>query len=470
LPIFKKFRKSLSEFIERLVVSAAELGLLYTTDLIATIQTWITCMSSSQLRSFRHTATVVALEILTALCDVAAAVEKEADVLDRQRAAEKKRKAGNKTKTTTGREKELEGKATEVRERKASLAEFLKELVDRYVAAHVDCTSHPSKFLPSVFVNRYRDLDPAIRAECVHSIGLWFKKYPGHFLDGTYLRYVGWVLSDANTLVRLEAVKSLSGVYENSDYIASLQTFTERFKPRLVEMAMRDTELAVRVAVINVLGAIDGHQLLEDEQREELCMLVFDEDAKVRKAVSEFVMGVWSELVEEQLAGGKVGKQERTRAGIKALGKLLVRLAKPVGKKAAVAEDDEESLNGVASSPALRRVREVAALVGAEQRGRIALAVEALWNDVEPVSDWETLLDVLLLDHSTETEAIQESRGRRSKSNKASTDSAGGEVWRLEEVEEAVLLEVFVGSLRKAKVHAASAKKARAPTVVSPER
>ncbi|KAH9974267.1 hypothetical protein BGW80DRAFT_1436857 [Lactifluus volemus] len=435
LPIFKKFRKSLSEFIERLVVSAAELGLLYTTDLIATIQTWITCMSSSQLRSFRHTATVVALEILTALCDVAAAVEKEADVLDRQRAAEKKRKAGNKTKTTTGREKELEGKATEVRERKASLAEFLKELVD------------------SVFVNRYRDLDPAIRAECVHSIGLWFKKYPGHFLDGTYLRYVGWVLSDANTLVRLEAVKSLSGVYENSDYIASLQTFTERFKPRLVEMAMRDTELAVRVAVINVLGAIDGHQLLEDEQREELCMLVFDEDAKVRKAVSEFVMGVWSELVEEQLAGGKVGKQERTRAGIKALGKLLVRLAKPVGKKAAVAEDDEESLNGVASSPALRRVREVAALVGAEQRGRIALAVEALWND--------TLLDVLLLDHSIETEAIQESRGRRSKSNKASTDSAGGEVWRLEEVEEAVLLEVFVGSLRKAKVHAASAKKAR---------
>ena len=312
-------------------------------------------------------------------------------------------------------------------------------------------------------MNRYRDLDPSIRAECVHSIGLWFKKYPGHFLDGTYLRYVGWVLSDANTHVRLEAVKSLTGVYENSDYIGSLQTFTDRFKPRLVEMATRDTELAVRVAVIGVLGAIDAHQLLEDEQREELCMLVFDEDAKVRKAVSEFVRGVWAELVEEQLARGKTSKQERTRAGIKALGKLLVRLAKPLGKKAAIAEDDEESLNGVTSSPTLRRVREVAALVGAEQRGRIALAVEALWDDVEPVSDWETLLDVLLLDHSAETEAITESRGRRSKSNKGSTDTAGGEAWRLEEVEEAVLLEVFVASLRKAKASAASVKKVRAP-------
>ncbi|KAH9996308.1 hypothetical protein BJV77DRAFT_175068 [Russula vinacea] len=449
LPIFKRFRKSLSEFLERLIISAAELGALYTTDLMATIQTWITCMSSSQLRSFRHTATVVALEILTALCDVAAVVDKEADVLNRQKAAERKRKAGNKTKTVTGREKELESKAAEVRQRKTSLAEFLKELVD------------------SVFVNRYRDLDPSIRAECVHSIGLWFKKYPGHFLDGTYLRYVGWVLSDANTQVRLEAVKALSGVYENSDYIGSLQTFTERFKPRLVEMATRDTELAVRVTVIGVLGAIDAHQLLEDEQREELCMLVFDEEAKVRKAVSAFVRGIWAEIVEEQLAGGKAGKQERIRAGIKALGKLLVRLAKPLGKKAIVAEDEEESPNRATPCPMSRRVREVATLIGTEQRGRIALAVEALWDDVESVSDWEALLEVLLLDHSAGSETIHESRGRRSKSNKGSTDSVVHEVWRLEEVEETVLLEVFVASLGKAKASAAAAKKGEEDTVVS---
>jgi cohesin complex subunit SA-1/2 len=315
------------------------------------------------------------------------------------------------------------------------------------------CTN---KQLNSVFVNRYRDLDPSIRAECVHSIGLWFKKYPGHFLDGTYLRYVGWVLSDANTQVRLEAVKALSGVYEMTDYIGSLQTFTERFKPRLVEMATRDTELAVRVTVIGVLGSIDAHQLLEDEQREELCILVFDEDAKVRKAVSEFVRGVWAEIVEELLAGRKAGKQEQTRAGIKALGKLLVRLAKPLGKKAIVAEDDEESSNRTTPCPMSRRVREVATLIGTEQRGRIALAVEALWDDVESVSDWEELLDVLLLDHSAGTEAVHESRGRRSKSNKGSTDS---EVWRLEEVEETVLLEVFVASLGKARASAAAAKR-----------
>jgi len=229
-------------------------------------------------------------------------------------------------------------------------------------------------------------------------------------------------------------------------------------------MATRDTELAVRVAVIGILGAIDAHQLLEDDQREELCMLVFDEDAKVRKAVSEFVRGVWAETVEEVLGSGKAGKQERTRAGIKALGRLLVRLSKPLGEKAAIAEDDEDPFNGAASSSALRRVREVAALVGAEQRGRIALAVEALWEDVEPVSDWNSLLDILLMDHTANAEGGDEARGRRLKGHRTSSDTVAGGAWRLEEVEEAVLLEVFVASVRKAKASAASAKKVRAPT------
>jgi cohesin complex subunit SA-1/2 len=126
LTVFKKFRKSLSEFLERLIASSAELGSLYTSDLMATLQTWVIAMSSSQIRSFRHTATVVALEVETALCDVAAAVDKEAEIVGRQREGERKRK-GSKG---GGREKEFDGKAAEVRERRTKLAEFLKEFVD----------------------------------------------------------------------------------------------------------------------------------------------------------------------------------------------------------------------------------------------------------------------------------------------------------------------------------------------------
>ena len=28
-------------------------------------------------------------------------------------------------------------------------------------------------------------------------MGVWLKRHPAHFLEGNYLRYVGWVLSDA---------------------------------------------------------------------------------------------------------------------------------------------------------------------------------------------------------------------------------------------------------------------------------
>ncbi|KAL1948450.1 hypothetical protein VTO73DRAFT_12525 [Trametes versicolor] len=444
LPVFKKFRRSLSEFLERFIISSAELGSLYTSDLMPTLQTWVIAMSSSQLRSFRHTATVIALEVETALCDVAASVEKEAEVVSRQREGERKRKAaGNKGKAGSARESELEKKAAEVRDRRSKLAEFLKEFVD------------------GVFVHRYRDLDPNIRAECVRAMGLWFKKYPGHFLDGAYLRYVGWVLSDAHTQVRLEAVRALALAYEQTAYIgaAALQHFTERFKPRLVEMAVGDIELSVRVAVVQVLQTIDGHGLLEDEQRQQLCLLVFDEEARVRRAVSGFVKGVWEETVDERLVGRRSSDSDKHKAGVKALGMLLVNWGRALDKTSGQGDADSEDGMDLGEGSSKRvRAKEVASLVGANPKGRTALVVEALWDEVDPVRDWETLLDVLLLDHSAAGE--ENSRpSSRSKGKQAATDTAVDEAWRLEEVEEAVLLELLVATLRKALVDAANAKK-----------
>ena len=131
LPTFKKFRKSLSEFLHRLIASAAELGSLYTSDLLPILQAWVVAMSSSHLRSFRHTATTIALELETALCDVAAAVEKEADIVTRQSEGEKKRKGKA---ANSGREKEIAKHAAEVKNRRARVTEFLGEFFDGCVS------------------------------------------------------------------------------------------------------------------------------------------------------------------------------------------------------------------------------------------------------------------------------------------------------------------------------------------------
>lgn len=301
-------------------------------------------------------------------------------------------------------------------------------------------------------MHRYRDLDPNIRAECVRAMGLWFAKYPAHFLDGTYLRYVGWVLSDANTHVRQEAVKALSLAYDQTEYIgiAALQHFTERFKPRLVEMALGDTELSVRIAVVQVLQAIDGHGLLEDDQREKLCLLVFDEETRMRKAVSAFVKGVWQETVNDRLVGKKPDAKEKKRVGVKALALLLVHWGRALEKGIDAEDVDTEDAGDLSEGSSKRgRGKEVAPLVGLMQKGRTALAVEALWDEVTPVTDWETILETLLADHSVPGDDESSQRRGRKKGKPSSHDNAVDETWRLEEVEEGVLLEVLLASLRK---------------------
>jgi cohesin complex subunit SA-1/2 len=125
--MFKKFRKHLSEFLMRLITAAAELQYLYSTDLVTTLQVWVIAMSSSQIRSFRHTATVVALELETALCEVAKAIEKEKELASRQIEGEKKRRTG---KAATIREKDLDKRMKEVRNREAKVQEFLNEIID----------------------------------------------------------------------------------------------------------------------------------------------------------------------------------------------------------------------------------------------------------------------------------------------------------------------------------------------------
>jgi hypothetical protein len=57
--------------------------------------------------------------------------------------------------------------------------------------------------LSSVLVHRYHDLDPNIHAEYVEGMSSRFIHYPTYFLDGLYLLYVGWVLSDSSTPVYL---------------------------------------------------------------------------------------------------------------------------------------------------------------------------------------------------------------------------------------------------------------------------
>jgi cohesin complex subunit SA-1/2 len=169
----KRFRSSLAEFLARLIHNTHTSDILYDEVFCETFQTWLAAATSSRLRSFRHTTTVIALDFITALCKVAVEVSKEFNTASRQRDAEAKRPHADQKRLKT-----MEQNVHEHHEQKVKIDEYLKEMFD------------------GVFVHRYRDAEPSIRCECVRALGQWMQIFPEHYLDGDHLRYLGWNLTD----------------------------------------------------------------------------------------------------------------------------------------------------------------------------------------------------------------------------------------------------------------------------------
>ena len=136
---------------------------------------------------------------------------------------------------------------------------------------------------------------------------------------------------------------------------------------------------------------------------------------------------------------------------MKSLASLLVMWGKALDKLT-IREDNSED----EESPS-QKMGGVASVMDPEKKGRTALAVEALWDGIGPISDWEGLLDLLLLDHS----AAVEEGGDAAPSSSSSPNGRNvvDALWRLSEAEEAITLELFTGSIRKAVGEAVAAKK-----------
>ncbi len=71
-------------------------------------------------------------------------------------------------------------------------------------------------------------------------------------------------------------------------------------------MATSQIDLSIRVAVIRALGDIESNFPLAEEEKENLCFLLFDEESRVRRAV-------WEEVVDEKL--GSLHKPTPEREG-----------------------------------------------------------------------------------------------------------------------------------------------------------
>jgi cohesin complex subunit SA-1/2 len=398
------FRATMTGFFHSLISTAHAAGILYSDmAMIENIEVWVTTMSSSAIRPFRHTATVISLAIGTTLCGLATENAESIAKTMRQKEGEQKKKTVNKDRVAA-----LQAKVGEGERKRAATESVLTDLFD------------------TVYVHRYRDVDPKIRVDCVAALGTWITTAPDIFFGGQYLRYLGWVLSDTSAPTRAEVIKQLTKLFKNKEDVGRLRAFTERFRPRLVEMATRDAEPGIRAATVDLLDLIRDTGLLEPDDIDAIGRLVFDTEPRVRKAVAGFFAENINDLFESAVEdlGGQEGLVEALGeevedeydtpriAWLKL--KCLVEVLRSYDQ-----EDEETQAVGTESLNA----------PGVDSR--FSLAAQAIYDGVPEVKDWEVLAGYLLYDHSSVPQDVND------------TDVTFKARCQMNEREEILLLEVL---------------------------
>lgn len=339
------------------------------------IHTWLSVMTSSTYRPFRHTATVASLAVMSSMCRIASNVTEQGAKVQRQLETEKKNKRPNK----------------------ARLAEFQSKIEDNEVTKGA-LEHHLKDFFDAVYIHRYRDIDVKIRLECCQALGDWILTLESLFFDGQYMRYMGWILSDAAAAARLETIKQLQLIMSQLNP-GGMRHFIERFRPRLIEIATRDSDPAVRACAVQLVDSVRQAGMLEPDDIDIVGKLIFDSEPKVRTAVvgffAESINDLYDakieelggdEFLEEHMALEDEASFDTPRAEwfrLKCLAENLLNY-------------DLEDQDAIPS-----QIDSVDFLNIAGSDSRFSLAAQALYDKVPVLQNWELLAGYLLFDHTS---------------------------------------------------------------------
>ncbi|XP_074848358.1 cohesin subunit SA-2-like [Carettochelys insculpta] len=288
-PYWKKFKTNFCEFTA-VLIQQCQYSILYDGYLMDAVISLLTGLADSRVRAFRHTSTLAAVKLLTALIRVNLNLDVSKCSVQRLYEVEKKRISVKKTKH---RLDQLERKR-KVYEQKPLEIENMMNAIFR-----------------GIFLQRYRDVIPEIRAICIEEIGCWMKMYPDTFLNDSYLKYIGWMLYDKQPEVRLKCLLGLQGIYNRKELVSKMDLFTSRFKDRMVSMTLdKDHEVAVQAVKLLMLVSQDCEGALSSDDCETLFQFVYATHRPLAVAAGEFLYKrLLSYLgTEEEVAPKRRGK------------------------------------------------------------------------------------------------------------------------------------------------------------------
>ncbi|XP_068275947.1 cohesin subunit SA-2-like isoform X2 [Nyctibius grandis] len=349
-PYWKKFKANFCEFIA-VLVQQCQCSILYDSYLMDTIISLLAGLADSMVRAFRHTSTLAAMKLLTAVVSIHLNLDVNKHNAQRLYEVEKKRISG---KRTSYRLDQLERKRKEYEQKLLEIQNMMNAI------------------FKGTFLNRYRDVIPEIRATCIEEIGSWIKTYPDAFLNDSYLKYIGWMLYDKQAEVRLKCLLGLQGIYSRKELVSRMDLFTSRFKDRIVSMPLdKDHEVAVQAMKLLMLMSQNCEDVLSTEDCETLYQFVYTTHRPLAVAAGEF---------------------------------LYKRLLSPEG-------DEELQPKGEgkfgASTDQLKRL--IRFFLESELHKHVAYLVDSLWDWAGKfLKDWECMTTLLLKNAAEDGEALSD--------------------------------------------------------------
>ncbi|XP_042782575.1 cohesin subunit SA-2-like [Panthera leo] len=192
-------------------------------------------LTNSAVHSLRHTSSLAAMKLLTALASV------NQGTCTNRRRSQRLCQVENIAKLK-GKHKHCMEVLDQRRQQSKPVA------IDNIICA----------LFKRTFVPRYRDISSDIRVICVAELGCWIKLYPDLFLDNNYLKYIGWMLYDKDASVRMKCILALKALYEKRESAMKLGLFFHKFKKRILSMT-QDRQPEITSECMQLLRLISEH-------------------------------------------------------------------------------------------------------------------------------------------------------------------------------------------------------------------
>ncbi|GAA6224102.1 cohesin subunit SA-2-like [Lates japonicus] len=351
-PYGRWFHSEFCDFVSVLVAQCQH-SAIFDGYLMNTLISLLTELSDSYVRAFRHTCTLAAVKLLSALVGVALSLS--VGIENSEKLYKVQRTKTVRQRSTLQLER-IQKKITELQERKVEIESMMDVI------------------FKGVFLKRYRDVLPEIRSICMEELGLWMKLYSSAFLNDSYLKYMGWMMHDKIPDVRLKCVLSLQGLYGDPLLLPKLDLFTSRFKDRMISMTLdKDNEVAVQTMKLLVLISKTSDDVLSPEDYKQLLQFVYSSQRPLAATAGELLFS-----------------------------RLLITVAPATDTQDEINEEEAHRQQTSARLKALLHFYQES-----ELHKHVVYLVDSLWDcGGALLKDWATLTSILLQDPSSHSPGL----------------------------------------------------------------